>query len=311
MYDKLKLWSARTRATPDVSKYLDRAKDQIDHSTGEVCTFGCIDGLKVTIYTGGISIIGSLAKFLYPNNIYPLDRHTTAEAIEKLSDGLHMPVAEAKVSGLEFGTQYVMSHPVEEYLKRMGNVSKMRRDHYNDGTLYYKARGKQQPKVYAFYDKRAEASVKGMSLPVGFNDANLLKYEIRLNRRLPQQLKVAQVKASTLWDKSFYRMLVKLYQDTYFAIPKNKQLKTEYMDNIKTVTDGADAFFARLINQTDPEQITDFLNELKERNVYEDRKNYSRLKNRLQRVASKASITESDDLIKELDDDIRNVGAYV
>lgn len=30
MYDKVKLWTARTRETPDVSKFLDRAKDQID-----------------------------------------------------------------------------------------------------------------------------------------------------------------------------------------------------------------------------------------------------------------------------------------
>lgn len=65
MYDKVKLWAARTRATPDVSKFLDRAKDQIDHDTGEICTFGSLEGLKVSIYTGGISIVGSLAKYLY------------------------------------------------------------------------------------------------------------------------------------------------------------------------------------------------------------------------------------------------------
>ena len=47
MYDKVKLWTARTRETPDVSKFLDRAKDQIDHETGEVCTFGSLEGLKV------------------------------------------------------------------------------------------------------------------------------------------------------------------------------------------------------------------------------------------------------------------------
>ena len=69
MYDKVKLWAMRTRATPDVSRFLDKAKDQIDHETGEVCTFGSLEGLKVSIYTGGISVIGSLAKFLYPNNV--------------------------------------------------------------------------------------------------------------------------------------------------------------------------------------------------------------------------------------------------
>ena len=62
MYDKVKLWAMRTRATPDVSKFLDKAKDQIDHETGEVCTFGSLEGMKVTIYTGGISVIWEFGK---------------------------------------------------------------------------------------------------------------------------------------------------------------------------------------------------------------------------------------------------------
>ena len=164
MYDKVKLWAIRTKATPDVSKFLDRAKDQIDHETGEICTFGSLEGLKVSIYTGGISIIGSLAKYFYPNNIYPLDRHTTAQAIEKLSDSLHICVDDAKVTGLEFGTQFVMAHPVENYLSKLGDMPKLLRYHFDVGTLYYKPKGKQQPKVFAFYDKKADAVAKGCLL---------------------------------------------------------------------------------------------------------------------------------------------------
>lgn len=175
MYDKVKFWVMRTRATPDVSKFLDKAKDQIDHETGEICTFGSLEGLKVTIYTGGISIIGSLAKFLYPNNVYPLNRHSTAQAIEKLSDSLHLSVEAATVSGLEFGQAFVMKYPVESYLSKLGNMPKLLRYHFDVGTLYYKPKGKQQPKVFAFYDKKADAMAKGMALPVGFKDANLLK----------------------------------------------------------------------------------------------------------------------------------------
>ncbi len=223
MYDKVKLWAARTRATPDVSKFLDRAKDQIDHDTGEICTFGSLEGLKVSIYTGGISIVGSLAKYLYPNNIYSLDRHTTTQAIEKLSDSLHISLGDAKVTGLEFGTQFVMAHPVENYLSKLGDMPKLLRYHFDVGTLYYKPKGKQQPKVFAFYDKKADAVAKDMALPVGFDEANLLKYEMRINGRLPQQLGVADVTAATLSEKPFYRLMVKRYQESYFAISKNNQ----------------------------------------------------------------------------------------
>ena len=227
MYDKVKLWVPRYSTTPDISLSLDKAKEQTDLKTGEVCTFGSLEGLKVSIYVGGISIIGSLAKFFYPNNIYPLDRHGTAQVVEKLSDSLHLPIADAKVTGLEFGRAFVMKHPVESYLSKLGDMPKLLRYHFDVGTLYYKPRGKQQPKVYAFYDKKADAAAKGMVLPVGFENANLLKYEMRINGRLPQQMGVSDVTASTLSESDFYRLMVKRYQDSYFAISKLKQIKVD------------------------------------------------------------------------------------
>lgn len=314
MYDKVKLWAMRTRETPDVSQFLDKAKDQIDHETGEVCTFGSLDGLKVSIYTGGISVIGSLPKFLYKSNVYPLDRHGTAQAVKKLSDSLHLPIADAKVTGLEFGQAFVMKHPIENYLSKLGDMPKLLRYYFGVGTLYYKPRGRQQSKVYAFYDKKADAAAKGMALPVGFEDANLLKYEMRLNGRLPQQMGVPEVTASTLSESGFYRLMVKRYQDSYFAISKVNQVKTDVMGEIKTVSDAFDVFVARLINQSDQSnqtQIAAFLEELKGARVFEDRKSYTRLKKKIQEVAAKAGVTVSDELIKELDDEIRNVGAYV
>lgn len=311
MYDKVKLWAARTRATPDVSKFLSKAKEQIDHDTGEVCTFGSLEGLKVSVYAGRISIIGSLAKYLYPNNIYPLDRHTTAQAIEKLSDILHLSIADAKVTGLEFGTQFIMTHPVESYLSKLGDMPKLERCHFDVGTLYYKHKGKQQPKVFCFYDKKADAAAKGMVLPDGFADANLLKYEMRLNGRLPQQLGVPDVTASTLSEKLFYRLMMKRYQESYFSISKYNQMKTDVMSDIKTVSDAFDVFVARLISQSGQTQTDGFMEELKEAKVFDDRKCYYRLKKRIQEVATKAGASVSDELIKELDDEIKNVGAYI
>ena len=83
------------------------------------------------------------------------------------------------------------------------------------------------------------------------------------------------------------------------------------MNEIKTVSDAFDVFVARLINQSDQTQIAVFLEELKEAKVFGDRKNYTRLKKKIQETATKASVTTSDELIKELDDAIKNVGAYV
>ncbi len=311
MYDKVKLWIARNSTTPDVCKYLEKANEITDLQTGEIRTYGSIDGLKVSVYVGGISIIGSLSKYLYSNNIYPLNRYSTAEAITKLSDSLHIDLSEARVTGVEFGTQFVMCHKVEDYLLRLGDIPRLQRYHFDAGTLYYKTKGRQQPKVFAFYDKQKDAEAKNMILPNGLKEANLLKYEIRLNGRLPQQLNVPEVKASTLSERKFYMLMVKRYQESYYSISKSKQIKTNIMNDIKTVSDAFDVFVARLISQSDNNQIAGFLDELKTMQVFDDRKSYTRLKKKIQEVSTKADITVSDELIRELDNEIKNIGSYV
>ena len=311
MYDKVKLFIPNRGIDPDIKQYLSNVKEQIAVSTGEVSAFGYLEGLRVCVYVDGISIIGSLSKYLYSSNLYTLDRHSTLVAIEKISDSLHIAVNEAKVTGLEFGTQFVMKKPVSEYLKKLGDMPRLTRYHFDVDTLYYKPKGKQQSKVLCFYDKKADAMAKGLAIPTGLEDANLLKYELRLQTRLPQQLKVDSVKAQTLSDIHFYRMLVKKWQDYYFSISKLNSIKTNIMDELKTPNDAFDVLVARLISQSDKTQIADFIEELKDAKVFSDRKCYTRLKNKIDEVANKAGITITDEDIKELDDEIKNGGAYV
>ena len=93
MYDKVKIWIDRAivgEQYPTIANYLDSARQETDLQTGEVRTYGNIEGLKVAIYTGGLSVVGSMPKFLYGSNVYPLNRHTIKEAIEKISDTLHI-----------------------------------------------------------------------------------------------------------------------------------------------------------------------------------------------------------------------------
>ena len=83
------------------------------------------------------------------------------------------------------------------------------------------------------------------------------------------------------------------------------------MSEIKTVSDAFNVFVARLLSNSNQNQIGGFLDELKQAGVFDDRKNYSRLKKKIQEISTKANITISDDLIRELDDEVKNCGAYV
>ena len=311
MYDKVNLWKSRATVGEHspIARYLDEAEDILNHQTGEVKTFGRLGGLRVNLYIGGVSIVGSLAKFHFGNNVATLDRNTTAQAIERLQDALHLDLSEARVTGLEFGTNLMMMHPVSEYLPLLGAMPRQERAE-SFGTVYYQGSGKQHPKVFTFYDKIADANRKGMEYPESLQDTNLLRYEMRLNGRLPQRLNVPKVTASTLTESRFYRMMVQQWQEAYFSISKRQQIKTEYMSEIKNVTDAYDVFVARLLSMAGQDQITEYLQELKAGGVFDDKKYYTRLKKRLQEVARKAKVSVSDELVKELDAEIRNAGAY-
>lgn len=177
--------------------------------------------------------------------------------------------------------------------------------------MYYRTKAKAQPQTLAFYDKLAEQRQNGVKLPVGFEGQNLLKYELRLNRRLPKQLNVREVKASTLSEKQFYKMLLRLWQNKYFSISKQEQVKTNIMSEIKTVSDAFEVFVARLMAVSNKDAVAGFIDELKEAKVFQDRNNYTRLRKKIQAVASKAGLMQTDELIKELDDAVKNQGAYL
>ena len=314
MYDKFKIWIDRAAAGVQcdaIASTLSGANTQIDHTTGEVKTFGYIGGLKVCNFVGGLSITGSLPKFLHGSNIYSLDRKSTARAIEKLSDELHIDVSASSVTELEFGTNFLMRYKVQDYLCKLGDMPRLLRYHFEPKTLYYKGKGRKTPKVFTFYDKQAEAEQKAMPYLDGLKEANVLRYEMRFSGRLPYQFSVPEVRASTLYDRAFYKAMIKRYQDNYFSISKQNQVKTNIMSEIKTVSDAFSVFVARLMSQTDQTEIGGFIDELKRAGVFSDRNNYSRLRKKIQEVAARANIYMSDELIKELDDDVKNCGAYV
>ena len=315
MYDKIKLFVQRNSGTPDISGYLDEAKEQTDIRTGEVNVFGSLEGLKVCMYVGGYSIIGSLAKYMYQSNIYPLDRNTTAQAIEKLSDSLHLDLKEADVTGVEFGTQFLMKKPPQVYINKLGDMPRRKRLLCAESTLYYTGTGSQQrqrqKQVLCFYDKKADAAAKGLIMPQGFERSNLLRYELRLNGRIPHQTGRHTVTASTLSDREFYRQLVTMWEDNYFSISKLNGVKQNVMNEIKSVKDAKAVLFARLLSQSGKDVITDYLEELKQNNVFKDSKYYTRTKNALLEIGNNPKMAVSDEDIKELDNEVKNVGAYI
>lgn len=108
---------------------------------------------------------------------------------------------------MEFGSFIPVKKEVSEYLKRCRDYRRLERCSFQEETLYYKHRGKRQPKMLCLYDKKKDAIHKGYTIPEGFENYNLLKYELRLKGSIGRQLKCSEVIGETLYEKSFYGKL--------------------------------------------------------------------------------------------------------
>ena len=64
-------------------------------------------------------------------------------------------------------------------------------------------------------------------------------------------------------------------------------------------------------NFSDGPVVSGFIDELKDAKVFENRNYYDRLKKKIQAISETADVTVTDELIKELDNAVKNSGAYL
>lgn len=314
MYDKVTMWLDRGELGCDVNQLTHKLSDarEIAHLTsGAIKVRGKIEGLAVSLYENGVWIDGSISKFLNGSNIYTLTRSETKEAVEKLEESLGCYVRNAKVQGLEFGTNFVMRHEVSEYFDRLGSFPRLKRETIC-GNLYYQGRGKTEnrDRAFVFYDKMRELKSGGVAIPNNIINENLLRYEIRIKKRLERFFNVERVTAETLSDKGFYSLLVGKYKSIYSSIEKVPIINNVAMDRIKTVSDAFSAFVGQLLARADREELEAFLSDLKASNTFSKRSEYTRLK-RMFSECEKYMRAGDDELLKELDGEVKNVSSYM
>lgn len=146
MFDKLVLnydWEGE-----DFSPSLDNLQETWegrDNRTGEESTGGFLQGMRVRVWPSRnrMRIEGSLAKFLYHENITMLTPETTQEAIENLGEALGIDMGKARVSSLEFGINIVTRQEPWLYLQRLGDMPRRERLEYSRNTLYYSRKGRE------------------------------------------------------------------------------------------------------------------------------------------------------------------------
>lgn len=306
MIDNIKLSLPRCRDMPDISDYLDNGNENCSMKTGEVSVYGNVENIKVTQYFGGYSIQGSLPKFLYGNNVCQLTRKEVGLAIEKLSDRLHLPLDDADITKIEVGANICLAKQHTAYTRLLGDMPRMQRVSMAD-SLYFQGSGRVYPRQYYFYDKVAEVKKHGGTMPQGLEAANMMRYEMRLNGRLPFQLSIPEFKGSTLQDRVVYQELINRWLNGYLSIHKLVNMEDEHLKKGMSVKEAQEVFIAQQIAKGGSSMIDEFIAKLKQNECFDNRLYYNRVKSNLQKLASKTKLSVDNGDIEELTAKVKQI----
>jgi hypothetical protein len=305
MFDTVHFWIDRVElsgASPfDAQPYLSDVTER-QNKNGYSCT-GNNGDYTVNIAENGISLKGSLPKNHFGDNLHTLTRRDTQQAIEELSDRLHLDLGAAKVTRLDVSTVIPTKRPPADYYSHLGNKPYFDRLQSTPDTLYYNNHQRQ----IALYDKTKEASAKYVQVPAIWQNSNLLRYELRYTKRLNKQLG-AVVTAAKLYDVKFYRAVIQNWHNEFKAIQKLKN-QSFMIDSISTTKEAETALFAALLQEKGQSIIDEYLSALKAKNVFKERQRYSELKRKLNAILQ-APKGEQSDLIKELETAIFDIARY-
>jgi hypothetical protein len=308
MFDTIKLWLPIDEAGSfDDSKILQSLNNTKQHCNtvdGQVYYTGSLGNCRVSLSGQGISLKGSLAKYFLPDNFHTLTRSDTKRAFEKMADDLHIPIQRAKVTRIDFAKNMLMNYNPEAYYSFLGETQ-----HYKrlpqDKSIYY-SNGLRQ---MVFYNKVAEGKAKRQSLPDVWNGQNILRYELRFTKKLTKQFKRPEIKANTLTDEKFYMELVNKWIAEYEANNKLHSINFNLsdMNSPKDFIKQLSLFAVQMIGQ---DKIMAEIENLRLKKAFDKPEYYSRLKKDIRELCKTPELTNSSDLVAELDKKIKTSKQY-
>ena len=258
---------------------------------------GDLGGLKVVASKWQVKVKdASLCKWYLGDNFQELGRGTTQQAIEKLSDDLHLPMDRATITRLDVGVNIITQHPPATYLNHLGVLANAKRLQQPKG-LYYSKRDE----VLCFYDKVMECKAHNELLPPLYRGRNVLRYEQRYMHRIHSRLKVPAVTGATLYDEAFYMAVLERFFKTYKAIKKINNIKPNFKI-MKGRKDFQRMGVLSLIERLGGEiELTNQINEAQQRGELTSKQAYD-LRNEVRKACEiKDGFTEPNEQITELD----------
>ncbi|MBU0476143.1 MAG: hypothetical protein KKF62_18505 [Bacteroidetes bacterium] len=283
-------------------RYISVNNENIDRHTGEIATFGTHKNLRIKVMGNSVSINGSLPKYLFGDNVQELTRKHTQEAIESLSDELHLQLDESKPYRIDVASNFIMKEPLVKYYSALESLARYEKKTYRDGFLFTTNKI-----ALEFYDKNKELQKKKQLIPEIFQNRNVLRYEIHLQKRLPEIFK-QDILAKDLYDADFYIKAVDIWKERYFSIKKNRVLTLN--SKVISIMDSKTIFnqLALLgLEQVGQEKL---LKMLEYERTSLSKMQFKRIKEKINSISELPVLTEQSNFIQELDSKIIQRARY-
>ncbi|MBL1320243.1 MAG: hypothetical protein COA63_004180 [Methylophaga sp.] len=215
MLDTVNLWLPQSQTSTAILNKLERVKESIKTSTGEVSFSGYLGNYQVSSFNHGISLKGSLAKYHLGDNFQTLSRQSAQEAIESLSDNLGIDTSKAEVKRVDIAENLIMKHQHQAYYDLLGECRRFKRLS-QPKSIYYQNSSKQS----IFYNKVAEGKHRGQELPKVWDNKQVLRYEYRFMKNPDDQLNMPVLTAQSLCDEIVYMKMIDVWYEHYQSINK-------------------------------------------------------------------------------------------
>lgn len=269
---------------------------------------GSLANLRILETLDGVTISGSVAKYLNGENATPLTRRTYKNALLKLQEETGLDLSKAVLRRVDFGASIITAKPVAEYLRLFGVLPRYKQRVENGCTgletvLYHTRKGALR---FCAYDKIKEILDGGGCVPELYRDCNVLRMEYRIVNRQAIKDKLgggADVSPLALVNGGNYRELGRLFWEFYQSIPKTGRLV--FVDGEKELTPKAIYDLqAEAYRQGNPQEYRAALQTYLERGLISE-KNLERIRERERRNGRDFTISDTNGLIAELDEKAR------
>jgi len=305
MLDTVNLWLPQSQASAVILNSLERAKENIRTSTGEVSFSGYLGNYQVSSFSQGISLKGSLAKYHLGDNFKTLGRKSAQEAIESLSDRLSIDISKADVKRVDIAENLIMKHQHQAYYDLLGECGRFKRL-LQPKSVYYQNGSKQS----IFYNKVAEGKYRGLALPNVWDKKQVLRYEFRLMRKPHEQLNMASFRAESLYDEKVYMKMIGAWYEHYQSINKIRLqgFTGEVMNSAKLLE--RQYMLKGIMLGGGEQEALRMVDRAKAEGKFNNRAQAGRLKDKIKAICNDKDLTEESELITELDEKVKQAKQF-